>query len=158
MDQRTWFAQQVKDCEQSLYRLANSILRDEDDTQDAAQEAICLAYQKLVLLRDKEKFKPWLLKILANTCYSMLRQRQRFVCLDTLPEQEAPERAETDTPLWHAVLTLPDSMRAVVVLYYYEGACVKEIAAILKLSEANVKTRLSRARKQLKALLLEETQ
>ena len=87
-----------------------------------------------------------------------LRQRQRFVCLDTLPEQEAPERAETDTPLWHAVLTLPDSMRAVVVLYYYEGACVKEIAAILKLSEANVKTRLSRARKQLKALLLEETQ
>ncbi len=156
MEQKTWFTQEVKACELSLYRLAYSILKDEEDAADAAQEAICIAYQKLSALRNREKFRPWLMKILANTCYAMLRQRQKIIPLDVVPEPEAPESEETETPLFCAVSKLPQTLRATIVLYYYEDFSVKEIASILKLSEANVKARLSRGRKQLRVLLMEE--
>ena len=90
MDQQIWFTEQVKKYEDSIYRLSMSILRNPDDAADAAQEAICTAYRKLYSLRDKSKFRPWLMRILANECYGMLRERQRYVDIDSLPEQEAP--------------------------------------------------------------------
>lgn len=68
---------------------------------------------------------------------------------------EQPTQDEHTNQLWQAVSDLNESLRSVVVLYYYEGFSGKEIGSILGITEANVKTRLSRARKHLK-LLLEE--
>ena len=120
MDQQIWFTEQVKKYEDSIYRLSMSILRNPDDAADAAQEAICTAYRKLYSLRDKSKFRPWLMRILANECYGMLRERQRYVDIDSLPEQEAPAETAVSEPLWQAVCDLNEDMRAVVVLFYYE--------------------------------------
>ncbi|MBS1348016.1 MAG: hypothetical protein HP052_00855 [Firmicutes bacterium] len=66
MEQKEWFTEQVKKCEDSIYRLSMSILRNPDDAADAAQEAIFIAYRELYTLRDKSKFRSWLLRILAN--------------------------------------------------------------------------------------------
>ena len=55
--------------------------------------------------------------------------------------------------MWQAVCDLSEQLRSVVVLYYYEGFSAREIGSLLRISEANVKTRLSRARKRLRELL-----
>ena len=136
-----------------MYRLAMSILCNEDDAADAAQEAILTAFQKLSSLRDRERFQPWLLRILTHQCYAILRQRRRLLPYETLAEQEAPAVSEQSQDLWQAVCDLSEQLRSVVVLYYYEGFSAREVGEILSISEANVKTRLSRARKRLREQL-----
>lgn len=155
MDQSTWFTQQIKLCEPAMYRLAMSIVSNDEDAADAAQEAVYTAYKKLNTLHRRDKFKPWLLRILTNECYAILRQRQRFVESDAIPEPEVPGPEQGATELWQAVSDLHEQYRSVVVLYYYEGFSAREIASILKISEDNVKTRLSRARKRLRDMLEE---
>lgn len=153
MEDVQWFTQQIQDCEAGMYRLAMSILCSEEDAADAAQEAILIAYQKLSSLRDRSRFRPWLLRILTNECYAILRQRKRMVPFDSLPEQEAPSPSTSSEELWQAVCDLSEQLRSVVVLYYYEGFSARETGEILGISEANVKTRLSRARKRLREQL-----
>ena len=153
MNQRQWFLQEVQACEPAMYRLAMGILCNGEDAADAAQEAICIAYQKLHTLRQKDRFKPWLLRILTNECYAIIRQRQRFTESESIPEPAAAGELERDTELWQAVCDLSEQLRSVVVLYYYEGFTAREIGGILRISEANVKTRLSRARKCLRQRL-----
>ena len=155
MEEVQWFTQQIITYEPSMYRLAMSILGNTEDAADAAQEAILIAFQKLHTLRQKESFRPWLMKILTNECYALLKKRPLQMSMDELPEMEQPIHDEHTNQLWQAVSDLNESLRSVVVLYYYEGFSGKEIGTILGISEANVKTRLSRARKHLK-LLLEE--
>lgn len=155
-ERRGWFVQQVKENELSMYHLSMSILCNQEDAADAAQEAICTAYKKLDTLRDESKFKAWILRILVNECYEILRDKRRYMQVDVLPEVETFDVYQDEpSALWQAVCDLNEDMRAVVVLYYYEGFSVKEISAVLKISEANAKTRLSRARKRLKAMLEE---
>ncbi len=157
MEEKEWFTQQVLGCERAMYRLAMSILSNSEDASDAAQEAILIAYQKLYSLRQRESFRPWLMKILTNECYAILRRRSDPIPLEELADlPPAPEQEENQT-LWQAVCDLSQPLRSVVVLYYYEGFRGKEIAAILGITEANVKTRLSRARRHLKVLLEEST-
>lgn len=148
-----WFTQQIQDCQAGMYRLAMSILCSEEDAADAAQDAILIAYQKLSTLRDRSRFRPWLLRILTHQCYAILRQRKQVVPFDSLPEQEAPSPSSSSEELWQAVCDLSEQLRSVVVLYYYEGFSARETGEILGISEANVKTRLSRARKRLREQL-----
>ena len=136
-----------------MYRLAMSILCSEEDAADAAQESILIAYQKLPTLRDRSRFRPWLLRILTHECYAILRQRKSRVPFESLPDQEAPAVSETSEDLWQAVCDLSEQLRSVVVLYYYEGFSARKTGEILGISEANVKTRLSRARKRLREQL-----
>ena len=153
MEQKEWFSQQVKLCTPAMYRLVMGLVGNEFDAADAAQEAICTAYQKLDTLRNRDRFKPWLLRILTNQCYDILRQRQRFAESDAFPEPETEGPEARTSELWDAVSDLNEQMRAVVILFYYDGFSVREIAAVLRISEANVKTRLSRARKRLREML-----
>ena len=153
MEEIKWFTAQVQACEPAMYRLAMSILTNGDDAADAAQETICIAYEKLHTLRRRDRFKPWILRILTTECYAILRQRQRFLESDALPEPEAQAFSEEHQDLWQAVCDLSEQLRSVVVLYYYEGFSAREIGSILRISEANVKTRLFRARKRLRELL-----
>lgn len=148
---RQWFARQVKALEPAMYRLAMGLVGNDYDAADAAQEAICKAYARLETLRRPEQFRPWLLRILTNECYEILRQRQRYAETEAIPEGEAPP--PEPSPVWQAVCDLNEQMRAVVILYYYEGFQSREIAAILHLSDATVKARLSRARKRLREML-----
>lgn len=156
METKEWFVQQVKLYESGMYRLAMSILYHEEDARDAAQEAVCIAYQKIGMLRDKERFRPWIMRILVNECYRILREKKRVVVTEEWDEKMTGTWEMPDQQLLQAVGRLNEDMRAVVVLFYYEGFSIKEIAGILKLSESNVKTRMFRARKQLKEILMED--
>ena len=147
MEQLQWFTDQIQEHEKAMYRLAMSILGNCDDAADASQEAILAAYQHLPSLRRKESFRPWLMRILTNKCYGILKARKPTFPLEELSDLPAPPPGEQQLQLWQAVNTLDHPLRAVVVLYYYDGFSVKEIGAILGISQDNVKTRLSRARK-----------
>lgn len=141
----------------TLFRTAKAILRSDQDAEDAVQDAICSAFVSREQLRELERFRPWIVRILTNKCYDICRKRRPHVDLadveEYLPAQE-PDIHEQMT-LWQAVLRLGEDQRLPVTLFYYEGLSIREIAEILELSEAAVKTRLSRARSQLRTLLKE---
>ena len=152
------FCAQVIGCQETMFRTARAILRNDQDAEDAVQEAICAAFARRDSLRDAEKFKPWMLRILTNKCYDCCRRRRPTVDLDDVADYlpaGGPEPEEALT-LWQAVLALPQELRAAVTLFYYDGLSIREIGAVLGISEAAVKTRLSRGRARLR-LLLKET-
>ena len=151
------FCAQVIGCQETMFRTARAILRNDQDAEDAVQEAICAAFARRDSLRDAEKFKPWMLRILANTCYDACRRRRNTSDLDAAGEVPAPETDQAERlSLWQAVLSLNDDLRAPVTLFYYDGLSIREISRVLGISEAAVKTRLSRGRARLRQLLDEK--
>ena len=152
------FCRQVLASQDAMFRVAKSILRRDQDAEDAVQEAICAAYAARGSLRDPERFRPWLLRIVANQCYAQCRRRRPEVDLADIqdflaaPEPDMAERLA----LWQAVLLLGDDTRAAVTLFYYEDLPIRDISAVLGVSEAAVKTRLCRGRARLKELLNEK--
>ena len=149
---REEFTRAVLEYENTLYRVAKSMLGSEADCADAAQNALLRAWERLHTLRDPAYFKTWLTRILINECRAMLRQRARFVPL----EEEAAEgeiAPERDSGLYEAVMGLDVKYRVPFVLYYIEGFRTREIASMLKLPEGTVKTRLRRAREILRTEL-----
>ena len=140
-----------------MFRTARAILRNDQDAEDAVQEAICAAFARRDSLRDAEKFKPWMLRILANKCYDACRRRRNTSDLDAAGDVPAPETDQAERlSLWQAVLSLNDDLRAPVTLFYYDGLSIREISRVLGISEAAVKTRLSRGRARLRQLLDEK--
>ena len=156
LDKDTFSAQVVRH-QEAMFRAAKAILRSDEDAEDAVQEAILAAFSARASLREIEKFKPWILRILANKCYDICRKRKNTVDLteveDFLP---APERdPAASMALWQAVMTLGGDIRAAVTLFYYDGFSIRDISQILGISEPAVKTRLSRGRARLRQLLKE---
>lgn len=154
IDQET-FTAQVLLHQQTLFRTARSILSNDADAEDAVQEAICSGFAHRHTLREADKFKPWMLRIVTNQCYTVLRRTRPVAELEPLEQVlAAPEHdREAELTLWQAVLSLREEQRVVVTLFYYEDYSVREISRILSVSEGAVKSRLSRGREQLRSLL-----
>ena len=152
---RERFVAQVTELQETLYRTARSILRNEQDAQDAVQEAVTQAFARLHTLRDPAKFKPWLLRILVNTCYDACRRRRSTVYLEAVEETLAAPQSDCEErmSLWSAVMRLPEEQRAVVTLFYYEDLPIRAISEVLGVTQGTVKTRLSRARGRLRQML-----
>lgn len=146
-----------------VYNLAYRMLRNGSDAEDAAQEIFLRAYRKLATYDRERKFVTWLLSIASNYCIDVLRRR-RATLVDiedvafALPsDAPGPERSalnqEQREAVARAVNQLPDTYRLVTVLRYYNDCSYDEIERITGLTEATVKTRLFRARRQLEELL-----
>ena len=153
---REEFAGAVTEHSRRMYRAARAVLDSDADAEDAVSQAILQAWQSLDKLRDKGAVRPWLVKIAVNCAYAQRRKRGQMVYLeDVTPEPAAPEISPTGG-LWEAVCALPPERRAAVVLFYYEDMPVDEIAKALGVPQGTVKSRLSRARKQLKEMLCDK--
>jgi len=132
-----------------MYRLAFSILRNEADAEDAVSETVLKAYEKLDKLRNTNKFKPWIMKILVNQAKTMLRGKNRIDLMADMEQLEMSFDNQTGE-LWSVVSELEEEFRNVVILFYYEDMTTREIAKTLQIAEGTVKSRLSRAREKLK--------
>jgi RNA polymerase sigma-70 factor, ECF subfamily len=136
------------------------------DAEDAAQEAAVRAWQAWDGLRDSHSLRPWLLRITVNVCRQWHRggfgRRARLV--ETLPEDSSELLAALDADpgasdhtgaldLRHAVNTLREELRVVVVLRYYAGMNATEVADVLSIPPATVRTRLKRAIDELRQTL-----
>lgn len=143
------FTQKVLDCEQTLYRISLSMLKNEKDCEDAVQETILTGFRKLDTLKSEEFFTTWLVRILINQCKKQLRHRSRFE--PPANEQEGIiDQAYCSAEIKFALESLPEKIRIVMVMFYVEQFSIKEIKAILSIPAGTVKSRLSKGRKLLK--------
>ena len=148
--QQEKFVEFVKDNKNGMYRFAYGILKNEADAEDAVSEAIIKGYENLYKLRDPEKIKVWMMTILSEA-KKIYKKKKIYIPEEFLPEIAVEK--EKDYALWDIVKSLPPNFSEIIILYYYEGFSTKEIASILKIAEGTVKSRLSRAREQLKEML-----
>lgn len=143
---RDAFISLVKHFEESLYRMANSILGKDEDVADALQETILKAYQSIHALREPKFFKTWIFRILINQCNTILAGRSRTVVYSEAQEPSSPSKDYDNVDLREAVDRLDEQQRIVILLHYFEDLPVRQIASVLNISESAVKMRLSRAR------------
>ncbi len=137
----------------AFYRMAVSITGNRTDAEDAVQQALLSAWKN----RDRARpglERAWVMRIVINECYTLLRQRRRVLPLEEVEALPAPETAEHG--LADALRALPESLRTPLLLKYMEGMTEKEVATAMHLSVAAVKNRLFRARKALGKRLNEE--
>lgn len=138
--------------EDSMYRVAKTLLYSDADCGDAIQEAIVKAFTNLHTLKKDSYAKTWLTRIVINECYAIMRKQKRIVSLEDYRAEEGVW-PEDYSSLYEAVAALPEENRLCVTLYYLEGYSVKETAKLLGITESAVKNRLMRARARLKAEL-----
>lgn len=151
---RDWFCGQLRANWDSLYRISRSITGNDTDAQEAMAEAVYLACERFGQLRQREKFRSWLLKITVNEARQICRHRGRTVSWEELDaEPTAPNREMDDGSLWQTVQALPRDQREAVVLFYYEDLSTEEIAGIVGATPGTVRVRLSRARERLRKIL-----
>lgn len=142
--------------QETMYRVAKTLLRSDADCADAIQEAIVKAFSNLHTLRSDKYVKTWLIRIVINESNTILRKRQKLVSLEDYRWENLSEERETYSELYEAIRHLDEPARLAVTLYYLEGYSVRETADILETTENIVKKRLMRARQQLREELKEE--
>ena len=167
------FHELIRPHERSVYVMALSLLQNEADAEDAAQEAFLKAFRNLANFRGDAKFSTWLISIALNEARSRLRSQKnvKIESLDESPDgqdhvspallrdwreipSEALERKEIRLLLRHAVADLPSIYREVFLLRDVEELSVNESAEALGITVASVKVRLHRARIMLQKKLV----
>ncbi len=138
--------------EDTLYHVAKTLLYNDADCADAIQEAIVKAFTNLHTLRKDTYAKTWLVRIVINECYAILRRQKNIVSIEDYQDIEAVW-SEDYSDLYEAVTQLPEETRICVTLYYLEGYSIKETAKMLDMTESAVKNRLFRARENLRSKL-----
>ena len=157
----------------SAYRFSQMVCGRTDETEDVMQEALVSTYRHARAIRDPEAFTTWLYRTVRNACLLSRRKRvaepSHLLSLDDRgpaddgpaydPRADAPspeevlDEADRRTRLRQALLRLPGTQREIVVLRDLEGLSTREVAAIVGISEDNVKQRLHRGRLALRAAL-----
>jgi len=166
------FSQLVKRYDRNIFRIAQHITHNEEDAQDVVQEAFLKAYRNLQQFQGNSKFYTWLVRIAVNEALMKLRRRRadKTVSIDedvetedgSMPREVAdwspnPEQlygqSELGDILKKTIQGLPPGFRTVFVLRDVEGLSTEETAEMLGLSVPAVKSRLLRARLQLRERL-----
>ena len=150
-----WFSGQIEKLGPTLFRVAFAILRNRTDCEDAAQNAVLKAYRGLDSLKKRSYFKTWLISILRNECFDMLKRRRPALDVDG-QSNLSYEMTVPDVDLNRAFDQLSPEERLTITLYYYEGYDTREIAKLTEVSEGTVRSRLSRGRASLRAMLQEK--
>ncbi len=159
LDTKEEFCENIRLYRDSMFALAFTIVRNEQDAADVVGEAVVRAYCNLHQLKNRHSFKSWILAIVHNTALEMLRKRCVTVDIDEQWDlAEAPEKTDISTKLVlrEAVEKLNPPYSTVVILYYYEEMSILEIAKITDASVVAVKKQLSRAREMLRKSLDKE--
>jgi RNA polymerase sigma-70 factor (ECF subfamily) len=133
------------------FRLAATVIGDRALAQDAAQEACVIVNRKVRSLRTSEAFDVWLYRIAIREA---VRVRRRAAA-DARYSRDAGFSADPTVPIdvWRALDSLAPEFRDVAVLFYFDDLPTAEIASILGIPSATVRTRLSRLRGQLRTML-----
>lgn len=156
------FLNQISKNKLKLYKTAKVILHNETDVEDAIQEALISAYENYDKLKDKQLFMTWLIRILMNKCFYILKQNKKTVAVEDFYDENNQESKDSEVEILEknevikAVNQLDTILRTTVILYYYDDMPTKNIAKIMKVPEGTVKSRLNKARKELELKLNKE--
>ena len=137
----------------TVYRLALCRMQSVPDAEDVYQDVFLRLLGQNTADWEGERVKAWLIRATVNRCNDLYRFRLRrtVLPLEDIPDTTAPENEAAE--LWAAVASLPPKLRMVVHLHYAEDYTTEEIAAMLSVPPATVRTRLHRGRLRLKELL-----
>lgn len=131
-----------------LYRVARTILRQDEDCKDVLQESVLKAWEKRDSLREVAHFGTWLTRIVINECHAFLRKNKKYLLKDEV-QLPGPSKA-SDPALQWAVESLPEKLRLPLVLHYLEGCTYEEVASLLRVPASTVRSRLHKAREALR--------
>lgn len=151
--------QYIVENQTKFYRLAYSYVQEEQAALDVVQNAICRGLEHCYDLRNPLALKTWFYRIVVNEALQYLRKQKKET---TLTEEHTAGLSYTepafteDRRAYEAVMHLPEPMKTVVILHYYEDLTLKQIAAVTDTPLSTVKTRLYSALKKLKQTLKEE--
>jgi RNA polymerase sigma-70 factor (ECF subfamily) len=159
-DARREFEERLAECGPLAYRVARGVLRNTADAEDVAQEAMLRAYRRFDRLRDRTRFRAWLVRIAFRLALDRLRSRKRRELRDTAwsqPEHQPPAANAEDLAvsnefqghLENALAELSEKLRLALLLAAMEGYTIEEIAGMLGISTGTVKSRIFYARRQL---------
>jgi RNA polymerase sigma-70 factor (ECF subfamily) len=143
------------------FRVAYSVLRHRQDAEDVAQEAFVRAYRSFRRLRDRDRFRAWLVRTTWRLAIDRQRSDRRRLHrerADTEPTHdvaadEALAASQRAAALWRAIDALPTKLRVVIILANIEEHDIGEVARLLALPPGTVKSRLFLARQRLRELL-----
>ena len=153
------FAELARRYERPVRSIAINILGDHHSVQDAVQNTFVAGYQNLSMLRNRDSFGPWLMKIAHRCALDLANRRPKGNLLETnhaAATEEPDSRLDEDSEsLLSAVVKLPEAERQVVMLRYFAGHNVREVAEAVGRSIGTVTKQLSRAHKRLRKILKE---
>ncbi len=141
-----------------VLRVAYFYLGDKQKAEDVCQDVFMRLLTKGPQIEEGHE-KAWLLKVALNRCRDLWRAAwvKRVVLgspvMECIPGPDEIAELDEKTELMEAVYQLPAGFREVILLHYYQGYGISEIAAMLSLPEGTISSRLSRARKKLEVLL-----
>ena len=138
-------------------------VKDSHTAEDIFQDVFIKVNQKLSTFEGNSSIKTWIIRIAINTCKDYLKSAWNRRVIPMMEYQEdqivsdtdfdSVEKQDTDDIIKKAVLSLPAKYKDVVLCVYYNEMTIAETAAVLKVAEGTVKSRLSRARQKLKSVL-----
>lgn len=135
----------------ACFHLAASLIGDRTLAQDAAQEACVVVHRKIQTLKSASAFDAWMYRIVARES-SRVRRRHTSVNPQSYQRGFGPDTTEA-MDVWRALAALSPQLREVTVLFYFDDLPTDEIAGILRIPHATVRTKLWRARARLRSLL-----
>jgi len=167
------FYELVRPYERALFVTALALLKNDADAEEVAQEAVLKAFKNIAGFRQEAKFSTWLIQICLNEAKMKLRKERRhlyesieegqqnddgdYIPTDFADWREIPsealEQKELRGALTEALNSLPEKYRIVLILRDVQYLSINETAKVLGISESNVKTRLLRARLQMRDAL-----
>jgi len=150
----------ILDNQEKFYRLAYSYVRNQDAAMDVVQNAIIKGLEKCYDLKNPAALKTWFYRIVVNEALQYLREyKKELISADEkIPETVYIEPAyEKDRSVYEQVQRLPEPMKTIVVLHFYEDLTLKQIAEITKTNLNTVKTRLYSALRKLEKNMKEIT-
>jgi RNA polymerase sigma-70 factor (ECF subfamily) len=152
------FESRLADSSALAVRVAYSVVRNRQDAEDVAQEAFARAYRRFSSLRDRERFRAWLVRMTWRLALDHRRAHKRRQARDDAAMAVTPQvgdmvvdalAEERRARVWAAIEELPERLRVVTVLAAIEGHGVREVAELLGVAEGTVKSRLFEARQKL---------
>lgn len=143
------------------FRVAYSVLRNREDAEDVAQEALTKAHRQLGQLRDRERLRAWLVRMAwrmaidrrASDLRRQTREQTATVVASPPSSEDVALSAERAAHVWELIDGLSEKLRVVVILASIEGHELTEVASLLGIPEGTVKSRLFEARQQLRERL-----
>jgi RNA polymerase sigma-70 factor (ECF subfamily) len=155
------FEARLADSSTLAFRVALSVLRHRQDAEDVAQDALARAFSKMRQLRDRERFRAWLVRLTWRLALDRRRGDRRRTAREERTFIVAPDETTEDAliakdraaRLWRAIDALPEKLRLVVVLASIDEHHIDDVAALMGVPVGTVKSRLFQARKKLQELL-----
>lgn len=153
------FCENIRKYESSMYHLAYTIVRNDDDASEVISESIYRAYKNYDTLKNKRAFKTWILRIIHHTAVEMIRKNAKLIPVEEVDKattEDFQKQLTTKMVVKDAIESLKQPYRTVTFLYYYENLSISKIAHIMNSNRVAVKQQLSRSRKMLLEILKED--